>query len=99
VSRWANGNGFPISTEKTKAMLIYRRKPKVSRNPKMKIWIGTEKIAMVKHHCILGLVKLNLTKCLSHTNWGADQMTLLKIHQMIILSTLRYGETAYPRRC
>jgi hypothetical protein len=62
---------------------------------------------MVKHHRILGLVidermnwnkhfqdakertgkKLNLTKCLSQT-------TLLKIHQMIILSTLRYGETA-----
>jgi hypothetical protein len=30
-----------------------------------------------------------------HTSWGADQKTLLKIHQMIILSTLRYGETAY----
>jgi hypothetical protein len=39
--------------------------------------------------------KLNLTKCLSHTSWGADQKTLLKIHQLIILSTLRYGNTAY----
>jgi hypothetical protein len=47
VSRWTNENGFTISTEKTKAMLIYRRKPRVSRNPKMKIRIGTEKIAMV----------------------------------------------------
>jgi hypothetical protein len=37
-------------------MLIYRRKPRVSRKPKMKIRIGTEKIAMVKHHHILGLV-------------------------------------------
>jgi hypothetical protein len=55
VSRWANENGS-ISTEKTKAMLIYRRKPSVSRNPKMKIRIGTEKIAMVKHHSIPGLV-------------------------------------------
>jgi hypothetical protein len=35
--------------------------------------------------------KLNLTKCLSHTTWVADQKTLLKIHQMIILSMLRYG--------
>jgi hypothetical protein len=111
VSRWANENGS-ISTEKTKAMLIYRRKHRVSRNPKMKIRIGTEKIAMVKHHRILGLVidermnwnkhiqdanervgkKLNLTKYLSHTRWGADQKTFLK---MIILSTLRYDETAY----
>jgi hypothetical protein len=40
--------------------------------------------------------KLNLTKCMmSHTSWGANQKTLLKIHQMIILSTLRYIETAY----
>jgi hypothetical protein len=66
VSRWANGNGFPISTEKTKAMLIYRRKPKVSRNPKMKIWIGTEKIAMVKHHRILGLVIDERINCNKH---------------------------------
>jgi hypothetical protein len=34
--------------------------------------------------------KLNLTKFLSHTSWGADQ----KMHQMIKLSTLIYGETA-----
>jgi hypothetical protein len=52
----ANENGFTISTEKTKAMLIYRRKPRVSRKPKIKIRIGTEKIAMVKNHRILGLV-------------------------------------------
>jgi hypothetical protein len=56
VSRWANEKGFTISIEKTKAMLICRRKPRVSRKPKMKIRIGTEKIAMVKHHRILGLV-------------------------------------------
>jgi hypothetical protein len=43
----------------TKAMLIYpiyRRKPRVNRKPKMKIRIGTEKIAIVKHHRILGLI-------------------------------------------
>jgi hypothetical protein len=39
--------------------------------------------------------KLNLTKCLSHTSCGGDQKTFLKIHQMIILSTLKYDETAY----
>jgi hypothetical protein len=37
VSRWEKENGFTISSEKTKAMLIYRRKPRVSINPKMKI--------------------------------------------------------------
>jgi hypothetical protein len=56
VSRWANENGFTISTEKTKAMLNDRRKLRVSRKPKIKIRIGTEKIAMAKHHHILGQV-------------------------------------------
>jgi hypothetical protein len=37
-------------------MLICRRKPRVSRKPKLKIRIGTEKLAMVKHQLILGLV-------------------------------------------
>jgi hypothetical protein len=39
--------------------------------------------------------KINLIKCLSHTKWGADQQNLIKIHQMIVLSTLSYGEEAY----
>jgi hypothetical protein len=39
--------------------------------------------------------KLNLTKCLSHSSWGADQKTLLRIHQMIILSTFKNDETTY----
>jgi hypothetical protein len=39
--------------------------------------------------------KLNLLKNLSHTSWGSYQKTLLQIHQMIVLSTLQYGEEAY----
>jgi hypothetical protein len=35
---------------------------------------------------------MNIIKCLAHTKWEAD---LLTIHKMIILSTLRYGEEAY----
>jgi hypothetical protein len=37
--------------------------------------------------------KLNLLKRVS--SWGSDQKTLLRIHQMIVLSTLRYGEQPY----
>jgi hypothetical protein len=33
-------------------------------------------------------------ECLSHMNWRADQKMLLMIHRMVILSTLRYSETA-----
>jgi hypothetical protein len=39
--------------------------------------------------------KLNLLKSLSHTSCCSDQKTLLRIHQMIVLSTLRYGEETY----
>jgi hypothetical protein len=35
---------------------IQQRKPRVSVKPKMKKRIGTEQIAMVKYHRILGLV-------------------------------------------
>jgi hypothetical protein len=38
-------------------------------------------------------MKLNLLKSLS--SWGSDQKTHLQIHQMIVLSSLRYGEEAY----
>jgi hypothetical protein len=30
-----------------------------------------------------------------HTKWGANQQNLIKIHQMVVLSTIRYGEEAY----
>jgi hypothetical protein len=39
--------------------------------------------------------KLNLLKSVSHKSWRSDQKTLLRIHKMIVLSTLRYGEEAY----
>jgi hypothetical protein len=38
---------------------------------------------------------MNFIKCLSHTKWGADQQNLIKIHCMVVLSTIRYGEEAY----
>jgi hypothetical protein len=37
--------------------------------------------------------RLNIIS-LTHKKWGADRQTLLRIHQMIILPTLRYGETS-----
>jgi hypothetical protein len=39
--------------------------------------------------------KLNLLKTLAHNEWGGDQKTLLRIHQLVVLSTLRCGETVY----
>jgi hypothetical protein len=39
--------------------------------------------------------KINIIKCLRHTKWGAEQQNLIKIHCMVILSTIRSGEEAY----
>jgi hypothetical protein len=35
---------------------------------------------------------MSIIKSLAHKKWGADQQTFLKIHQMMILPTLRYGD-------
>jgi hypothetical protein len=39
--------------------------------------------------------KLGLLMTIAHKIWGGDQKTLLRIHRMIVLSTLRYGESIY----
>jgi hypothetical protein len=41
--------------------------------------------------------KLGLRNTLTHKIWGGDQKTLLRIHQMIVLSILRYGESIYGK--
>jgi hypothetical protein len=41
------------------------------------------------------MTKLNIIKSLAHKKWGADQQTLLRIHQMIILPKLTYEYAAY----
>jgi hypothetical protein len=35
--------------------------------------------------------RLNILKSLAETKWGADQGTLLGVHEMMILSALEYG--------
>jgi hypothetical protein len=114
IMKWANETGFTISDEKTKTLLVYRRRPRVQSRPTLKIWRGECMLEMVRHHKILGLIfdeklnwtehlktvkaraskKLNLLKTLAHKEWrGGAQKTLLSLHQMVVLSTLRYGET------
>jgi hypothetical protein len=39
--------------------------------------------------------KLNIIKSMAHKKWDADQQTLLRTHQMIILPKLRYENAAY----
>jgi hypothetical protein len=39
--------------------------------------------------------RLNILRCLAGTEWGADRDLLLRTHNAIVLSALRYGETVY----
>ena len=41
------------------------------------------------------LKALNLLKVLSHTSWGADQTTLLKLYRSLVRSKLDYGCIIY----
>jgi hypothetical protein len=56
IFKWAEENGFEISTEKTKTMLIHRRRPKIERRLKLNLFIKNERIEMVRQHCILGVI-------------------------------------------
>jgi len=38
---------------------------------------------------------LNILKILSHTTWGGDSSTLIKIHKAVIQSKIYYGSTIY----
>ena len=49
-------------------------------------------IKILKAKC---LEALNIFKVLSHSSWGADRQTLLKLHKALILSKLAYGSEVY----
>jgi hypothetical protein len=99
--KWAKETDFNISVEKTKAILIHGRKPRVYERPKLKVRLGPNAIEIVRQHRILGLVidvidvKAQAGKKLLNTlalkKWGGDQ----KRYQMTVLSTLHYGESIY----
>jgi hypothetical protein len=56
IVKWTKETGFNISVEKTKAMLIHRRKPRVYERPKLKVRLGPNAIKMVRQYRILGLI-------------------------------------------
>jgi hypothetical protein len=49
----------------------------------------------IKNAKARGLARMNIIRCLSGTEWGADQECLLTAHRAIVESTIRYGETTY----
>jgi hypothetical protein len=47
---------YNISVEKTKVMLIHRRKTRIYERPKLKVRLGPNAIEMVRQHRILRLI-------------------------------------------
>jgi hypothetical protein len=73
----------------TNTVSTYRRKPRVSRKTKIKIRIDTEKIAMVKHHCILELVideRMNWKKHIQDAKVRADKKLNMTKHFSLSLA-------------
>ena len=52
----------------------------------------TAHIKYIKTKC---LEALNILRVLSHTSWGADRQTLLRLHKAFIISKLSYGCEIY----
>jgi hypothetical protein len=43
--------------------------------------------------------RLNLLKCLASKHWGADENSLIRVHQMVLLGSLEYGSLWFcPKR-
>ena len=52
-------------------------------------------VAHVKYIKTKCLEALNILRVLSHTSWGADRQTLLRLHKAFIISKLSYGCEIY----
>jgi hypothetical protein len=85
ITKLADDRGFQISKE---------------NRPKINKWIKGEMIEKVKQHRILGLIfdsRMTWNEHILYAKAKAEKNEpnqLIKIHRMIILSTLRYGEDA-----
>jgi hypothetical protein len=107
IIKLAEDTVFKVSTEKTKTIMFSRRKfPIWAKGEKIE-QIRQHRILRLTFDTTMNWLKhfgntkaraektINIIKYLAHTTWGGDQGSLLKVHQMIVLGTLRYGEETY----
>ena len=111
INKWAQLNGFKFSVNKTVCMHFWKYKgtrgPELRLNDKAikhvehhkflgLIWdrglTFEQHIQYLKAKC---LKTLNLLRVLSHTTWGSDTPTLLKLFKAFIRSKLDYGCMVY----
>ena len=96
IENWATSNGFKFSKSKTQCV-HFRQLRKQHDDPVLHLY-GSP-ISVVEESKFLGILfdrkALNLLKVLSHTSWGADRTTLLKLYLSLVQSKLDYGCIIY----
>ena len=111
IVEWTLENGFTISANKTVAMhFCTRRKcynPTLTLGDTNIEFVDQHKFlgliwdtkltfkAHIKYLKAKCYKALNILKVVSHSNWGADTKTLLKLYKSLILSKLDYGSIVY----
>lgn len=105
------GRGFKFSTTKSKCIHFCRKRPhdlgglkigeRLIEIVDVVKYLGIYFDSKLNFHYHIETLankckqKLNLIKCLSSLNWGANRETLLKIYTSLILSRIDYGSIAY----
>lgn len=111
VSQYAKQNGWTINLSKTEAVHFNRKRghaePNLTLNGRMiqfkphARFLGIifdqrlnwkANTAQLKSAC---MKRLNLLQCLSHTDWGSDRVTLLKLYRALVRSKIDYGCMIY----
>ncbi|XP_060843930.1 uncharacterized protein LOC132923934 [Rhopalosiphum padi] len=111
LTQWANTSGFKFSNSKSQCIIFSKKRgPKhinvqidgknIPNNNKVKI-LGLKfdtKMNWIQHLKYLKTdinQRLNLIKVLSHTQWGGDEHSLIRIHRQLIRAKLDYGAILY----
>ena len=111
IKNLATSNGFKFSKSKTQCvhfcqlrkqhddpvLHLYGSPIPVVEESKFLGILFDRKLSFIPHIKYLKAkcLKLNLLKVLSHTSWGADRTTLLKLYRSLVQSKLDYGCIIY----
>ncbi|VVC39002.1 Reverse transcriptase domain [Cinara cedri] len=111
IAKWSTLSGFKIASQKSQCILLTNKKGQnhihiqlndniIPNNNTIKI-LGVcfdKKINWVQRlkYLKISLIRsLNIMKMISHTTWGGDENTLIKIHRHLIRSRMDYGASIY----
>jgi hypothetical protein len=101
IEKWAVANGFKFSSSKTLGMHFYNKRG-LHPDPELKLYnivsetkllglLFDNKFTFLPHIKMLknkSFKALNILKCVSSTDWGADSTVLLNLYRLLIRSKL-----------